>query len=88
MLSRRQVGLIGQVHDFGAYGLEQFCPREPIGACFVNARGSPLFEDRYPHHEELVEVGPEDGKKADPLKKRVGMVPRLGQDTFLECQQA
>ena len=47
-----------------------------------------LPQTRHADHEELVQVGAEDGQEFDPLQQRGRLVQRLFQDAPVELQPA
>ena len=55
---------------------------------FRNACLQLCAQPRHPDHEELVQVGPEDGEKLGTFEQRVLLVFGLFQDAALETQQA
>ncbi len=55
----------------------------------VLALGPHLFlQDRNANHEELVEVGPDDGEELDAFEQGMASIPRLVEDALVEGQPA
>jgi hypothetical protein len=61
---------------------------QAIEAAFQYATLHLALKAGYSNHEELFQIGTEDGEKFHPLEQRIVWVFRLLQDSFLEGKEA
>jgi len=61
---------------------------ELLGRGLPHVRGDLSAQSRHPHHEELVQVGAEDGKEFHALEQPVARVERLVEHTGVELEPA
>ena len=62
--------------------------RQPVGRDVLAVRPHLLLQDRDANHEELVEVGADDGEELDALEQRVAAIARLVEHPLVERQPA
>ncbi len=74
--------LVGHQADL----VEDLARLEPGGRPDRQARGDPALEPGHTDHEELVEVGGEDGQESRALQQRHRLVGRQLQDPLVELQ--
>ena len=67
------------------HGLES---RANLASQPLAVRSAMLAQHRHPLHEELVEIGGEDGEELDTLEEGRPLVQRLGQHTPIELEPA
>jgi hypothetical protein len=81
-------GVDHELRDDGADGFELGGGVEAVGADFIEAGIDLVFEACDADHEELVDVGAEDGEKLDALEERVGGVVGFFENAALEAEEA
>ena len=80
---------LGQQPRLGQGVLEQLARAcTPEGMLTREARGHPAHQAGHPHHEELVEVGGEDGEEPHPLEQRRLLVFRQLENALVEQDPA
>ena len=82
------VGGFHQALDLAADGHQLRARAHPVRAEFGDARIQLRIQAGHPDHEELVQVGTDDGQEFDAFEQRIGGVPRLFQHAPLKAQQA
>jgi hypothetical protein len=70
------------------HGRQLLADREAVDRHRLQPRAPLLEQRRDPHHEELVEVGADDGEELDPFEKGVIPVESLIEDPLVERQPA
>lgn len=60
--------------------------RAPVVGKLLHPRDRLLLEPADPLHEKLIEIRSGDGQKLHPLKQRIALVERLGEDPPVECK--
>ena len=82
------MGGFHQAFDLAADGHQLRARAHPVRTEFGDARIQLSIEAGHPDHEELIQIGADDGEEFDALQKRIGSVPRLFQHAPLKTQQA
>ncbi len=80
--------LVEHLPRTGADERELLLGRQAVGRDVLAVRAHLLLQHRHANHEELVEVGPDDGEELDALEDRVPAVARLVEHPLVERQPA
>ena len=71
-----------------AHQRELLLGRQPVGRDVLAVGAHLLLQHRHANHEELVEVGPDDGEELDAFEDRVPAVARLVEHPLVEREPA
>ncbi len=88
LLGPAVMGAAEQAYDGGADGAQLFRRRHAIGTRLAHAFFNLPLQPGHAHHEELVNVGADEGQEHQPLQHRIAAVLRFFQHPPLEVHQA